>query len=184
MSMLHIRMFWLVPLLLLRMTGAVHAQVPLISTGPSVSFGRLGFQRDTTNPAVNKATFDVLAAGAGWTLRVNPSKLVSSDGRVAYMSWDATALAQLTTLPIAGGLSIATGPSFYNGLIGLEVGVKLFEFSQAHGPEGLLAWAGGRRNVFFLISLSTNLLLGSNAPTDSAGTRASAEHPLPNYIRF
>jgi hypothetical protein len=94
--------------------------------------------------------------------RINPPRLVSSDGRVAYMSWDVTGLAQLTTLPVAGGLSVATGPSFDNGLIGIQVGAKVFELSQ-HGPvECLLALSGGRRNLFFLVSLSTNLRVGAH----------------------
>jgi hypothetical protein len=168
---------------LLASAGAARAGVPLISTGPSVSFGRFGFERDQNNPSVDKPAFRVLAAGAGWTLRINPRKLVSADGRIAYLSWDASAFAQLTTLPIAGGLAVATGPSFYNGLFGVQVGYKLFELSEDHPAEGAFALTGGRRNVFFLVSLSTNLLFIRKQPPGSAAA-TSAQPPLPNYIHF
>jgi hypothetical protein len=171
-------------LLVLASTAVARAQVPLVSTGPSVSFGRLGFQRDLNHPGVDKPGFNVLAAGAGWTLRINPPKLVSADGRVAYMSWDVTGLAQLTTLPVAGGLSVATGPSFYNGLVGIQAGAKLFELTQDGPTEGLLALTGGRRNLFFLVSLSTNLQFGQGRPPASAKSAAISERAPPNYIRF
>jgi hypothetical protein len=180
--MTHVRSALCVLLMLLASAGMARAQVPLLSTGPSVSFGRLGFERDLTNPRVDKPNFRFLTAGAGWTLRINPPKLVSADGRIAYMSWDATALVQLTTLPVAGGLSVATGPSFYNGLVGLQVGAKLFEFSQDGPAEGLLALAGGRRNLFFLVSLSTNLLFDRNNST-AKEAKTAMNTARPNYMR-
>jgi hypothetical protein len=169
-------------LLLLAAAGVARADIPLMSTGPSVSFGRLGFEHDPEQPGADKPTFRALAAGAGWTLRFNPPQLVSKDGRIAYMSWDLTALAQLATLPLSGGMSLATGPSFYNGLIGIQVGCKLFEFSEEHEPEGVLLGAGGRRNLFFLVSLSTNLTFLKDKAAAKSATSVAERAPA-NYIR-
>jgi hypothetical protein len=66
---------------------------------------------------------------------------------------------------------------------GIQVGAKLFEFSQDGPVEGLLALSGGRRNLFFLVSLSTNLLLGAK-PLAGAKFASISDRPLPNYIRF
>jgi hypothetical protein len=173
----------------LAIPGEALADVPIFSTGPSVSFFRFGFKlNDPSNASSgDKAGVDVLAAGVGWSVRWNPSKLVSKDGQVSYMSLDGTIFGNLGALPTSGGMSIAAGPSFYNGLVGLEVGYKLFELTDAPNRpmEGLFAGGyGGRRNVFVLVNMSVNLLFqGSNPTLHAAKKGASANEIPPNYWR-
>jgi len=151
------------------------ADVPTWSTGPSVTFIRSGFDCGPSDAAC----LTMLRAGAGWTLRYNTG-IRSPDGQTAYVSIDGTLFADLSTLPTSGGMSIAAGPSFYNGLIGLEAGYKLFEVIDGASTEGLFTLDGGRRNLFFLVSLSVNLLLSPKLTLPSGAQPA----PLPpNYFR-
>jgi hypothetical protein len=156
------------------------ADVPQFSTGPSVSFFRFGYKLNDPADVTkgDKAGVDVLAIGAGWSVHWNPSALVSKDGRIAYMSLTGTALAQLNALPVSGGLALAVGPSFYNGLFGLQVGYKMFELAENRPMEGLFAGgAGGHRNVFVLLNVSMNLLFAK--PAGAKG--APMGPPPPNY---
>lgn len=170
-------------------SAQARADVPTISTGPSVSFFRFGFKlNDPTNAkSGDKAGVDVLAVGAGWSLHYNPTVFQSADHQIAYASLTGTVLGQFDTLPISGGLAVAAGPSFYNGLVGLQVGYSLFNLSANLPMEGLFAGgAGGRRNVFVLCNVSINLLLqGSNPLIHTAAKGAlSPQATPPNYWRL
>lgn len=159
-----------------------HADVPLISTGPSAGFTRIGWKaKDPTRLNLgNDTSIDVLAAALGWSLRINPPKLCPKN--VCWMSWDFTLFANISGLPTSGGVSLATGPSFYNGLGGFEVQYNLVSGYDVpgRGPEGLFTGNnGGIRNLAFLFTVSTNLLLkilpGSSSKVGVAGP------PPPNY---
>ncbi len=161
---------------------AAHADVPLISTGPSVGFTRIGWKaKDPTRLNLgNDTSIDALAAALGWALRINPPKLCKNN--VCYMSWDFTLFANVSGLPTSGGISLATGPSFYNGLGGFQVQYNLISGYDVpgRGPEGLFTGNnGGIRNLAFLFTVSTNLLIqklmGSPSKVGVSGP------PPPNY---
>ena len=155
------------------------ADVPTWSTGPSVAFARFGFDG---KPGSSDPSLTVLHGGAGWTLRYNTS-IRSKDGQTAYVSIDGTALADLATLPTSGGLSLSAGPSFLNGLFGVQTGVKLFEVADGQPTEGLFTLTGGRREVFFLLALSVNFVLSMPAE-EHVGMTAQPPAQLPaNYFR-
>lgn len=82
-------------------------------------------------------------------------------------------------------MSLAVGPSFYNGLVGCQVGYKLFEIVDGAPTEGLFALEGGRRNLFFLISLSINFAIGE-LPRAAVpiGVQPAPAHLPPNYFHL
>jgi len=168
--------------LLMLIGGAARAEVPDWSTGPSLAFARFGFD---SKPGSSDPSLNVLRAGAGWTLRRNLS-MRSPDGQVAYLSLDGTLLADLGTLPTSGGMSVAVGPSFYNGLFGVQVGYKLFSVVDGAPTEGLFTLDGGKRNLFFLLSISINLATGMPqlTPSTAAGAAPAPTHLPPNYFHL
>jgi len=163
----------LVAACLLLCAGTAAAQVPDWSHGPTVAFGRFGFDCAPTNDAC----FTMLKAGAGWTLRRNFA--FSPNRQLAYASFDMTALADLSTLPSSGALSIAAGPSFWNGLVGIEAGVKLFEVGDGIPTAGIMAGEFGRRSWFSLISLNIGQFILGELPK-SGGAKAGLSKPF-NY---
>lgn len=158
----------------------LRAQVPDWSQGPSVA--AMAFRFDC-RPGGSDPCVKALGAGAGYTLRWN-SPARSRDGQLAYVSLDLTALADFSSMPASGALSVAAGPSFFNGLVGVQAGYKLFELVDGAPTEGLFALAGGRRNAFFLLSLSINFAFGQLPHTAQYGAVLvpPAADP-PNYYR-
>lgn len=154
--------------------------LPDWSMGPSASFARFGFDGKDGS---SDPTLSMLNGGVGWTWRWNtPAR--SKDGSLAYVSLDLTALADLSTLPSSGGLSFAAGPSFLNGLLGLEAGVKLFKVYDGTPTEGLFTLAGGRRNVFFLLEFSVNVLFDRVSPPLGGLAAPPVERRPFNYVGF
>ena len=158
------------------------ADVPTISHGPTVAFMRFGFAKDPSNPTNNTPTFNMITAGAGYGVELNPRAFLSPDKKIEWLSIDVTAFAQLSSLPKGGALSLAVGVSTYNGLLGIQVGGDLFNIVDGQDTEGLFTLSGGVRNIYFLIPIHFNF--GSAPPPPPPGAMAAPPEHLPNYIYF
>jgi hypothetical protein len=138
---------------LLLITSTAHADIPAWSTGPTVAFTRFGFVRDTNGGDASSVT--AVNAGAGWSLHWNVGRnMLPMERNVCPVSIDFTALASLQSLPSAGGMDVAVGPSFWNGVLGVEIGVELFRIIDNTASEGLFALNGGKRAMFFLLNIN------------------------------